>query len=165
MNSSYPIRILCAAVVAALSLAPVRALAQFNLSPFLPSGVSMSTATPQQINQAVLAAVQQNPDAAAEIAASSFQSVFEAGRYTLPGSQDSKQTVDPDGGSSDPTLEDWAQSIADAAKQGNPALAPQIDSAVASVLTAAQTAVAAGTAGGSEGGGGGTSTASTGASN
>lgn len=186
MNSSYPIRILCAAVVAVLSFAPVRALAQFNLSPFLPSGVSMDTATPQQINQAVLAAVQQNPDAAAEIAASSFQSVFEAGRYTLPGSQDSKQTVDPDGGSSDPTLEEWAQSIADAAKQGNPALAPQIDSAVASVLTAAQTAVAAGTAGGSEGGGdgggstttatappppggfgggGGTSTASTGASN
>jgi hypothetical protein len=180
MNSSIRSRVLCAAVVAAISLAPLQVFAQFDLSPFLPSGVSMNNATPQQINQAVLAAAQQNPDAAAEIASGSFQSVFDVGRYTLPGSQVGKQDADPDGGSSDPTLEEWAQSISDAAKQGNPALAPQIDSAVASALTAAQQAVASSTAGSTSGGGstgttpppmippgggGGTSTASTGASN
>jgi hypothetical protein len=179
MNSSIRSRVLCAAVVAAVCLAPLQVFAQFDLSPFLPSGVSMSNATPQQINQAVLAAAQQNPDAAAEIASGSFQSVFDAGRYTLPGSQDSKQGADPDGGSSDPTLDEWAQSISDAAKTANPALAPQIDSAVASALTSALASLPSlsptsgpdGSPGTAPpppvgfGGGGGTSTSSTGASN
>jgi hypothetical protein len=150
-SSSLRSGFFCAAIVAVLSFAPSRAFAQFDLSGFLPSGVSMGTATPQQINEAVLAAARQNPDQAADIAAGSFQSVFQAGRYTLPGSLDNKQTSDPNGGSTDPSLEDWAQSISDAAKQANPALAPQIDSAVASALTSAQTAIAAG--GGSSGGG------------
>jgi hypothetical protein len=127
--------------------------AQYDLSGFLPPGVSVNNATPQQITEAVLAAAKQNPDAAADIASGSFQSVFDAGRYTLPGAQDGKQSADPDGSSSDPTLEEWAQMIGDAAKQANPAMAPQIDSAMASALSAAQTSVATG--GGGDGGGGG----------
>jgi hypothetical protein len=127
--------------------------AQYDLSGFLPPGVSVNNATPQQITEAVLAAAKQNPDAAADIASGSFQSVFDAGRYSLPGAQDGKQSADPDGSSSDPTLEEWAQRIGDAAKQANPAMAPQIDSAMASALSAAQTSVATG--GGGDGGGGG----------
>jgi len=134
-------------------LMPAVLHAQYDLSGFLPPGVSVNNATPQQITEAVLAAAKQNPDAAADIASGSFQSVFDAGRYTLPGAQDGKQSADPDGSSSDPTLEEWAQMIGDAAKQANPAMAPQIDSAMASALSAAQTSVATG--GGGDGGGGG----------
>ena len=137
------------------ALLPAVLHAQYDLSGFLPPGVSVANATPQQITEAVLAAAKQNPDAAADIASGSFQSVFDAGRYTLAANQDGKQTADPDGSSGDPTLEDWAQMIGDAAKQANPAMAPQIDSAMASALSAAQTSVATGGGGGDGGGGGG----------
>ena len=131
-----------------------RASAQYDLSGFLPPGVSVNSATPQQIAEAVTAAVKANPDAAADIAAGSFQSVFEAGRYTLPGSQDGKQSTDPDGSAGDPTLEEWAGTIADAAKAGNPAMAPQIDSAMANALSSAQSSITSGGGGGDGGGGG-----------
>jgi len=146
------------AVVLFSALMPAVVHAQYDLSGFLPPGVSVSNATPQQITEAVLAAAKQNPDAAADIASGSFQSVFDAGRYRLAADQDGKQTADPDGSSSDPTLEEWSQMIGDAAKQANPAMAPQIDSAMASALSAAQTAVASGstgTGGGDSGGGSG----------
>jgi len=150
------IRFLCASALLGLILMPVVGHAQYDLSGFLPPGVTINNATPQQISEAVLAAAKKNPDAAADIASGSFQSVFDAGRYTLPGAQDGKQAADPDGSSSDPTLEEWAQMIGDAAKQANPAMAPQIDSAMASALSAAQNSVATGggsTSGGGSGGG------------
>lgn len=134
---------------------PTLLQAQYDLSGFLPPGVSLGNATPQQITEAVLAAAKQNPDAAADIATGSFQSVFDAGRYTLPGAQDGKQATDPDGSVGDPSLEEWAQMIGDAAKQANPAMAPQIDAAMGSALAAAQTAVASGATGGGGGDGGG----------
>lgn len=127
-------------LAAALTLV-TQARAQYDISGFLPQGVTINTATPQQITEAVVAAVQANPDTAPQVATGTFQSVVDAGRYTLEGSQDGKQGVEPDGSSSDPTLDEWGQRISDAAKQANPALAPMIDSAMASAVSNAQTAV------------------------
>ena len=143
-----------AAVACSLLLAD-RAHAQYDLSPFLPPGVTISSATPQQITEAVVAAAKADPSAAADIAAGSLKSVYTAGRYTLPGSLDGKQTTDPDGSSSDPTLDEWASRIADAAKQGNPdpVMAPKIDSAVSNTL--GSLSQVPGSGGGGDGGGGG----------
>jgi hypothetical protein len=134
-------RALCGILLAAALTFATQARAQYDISGFLPPGVTINSATPQQITEAVVAAVQANPDAAPQVATGTFQSVVDAGRYTLPGSQDGKQGVEPDGSSSDPTLDEWGQRISDAAKQANPALAPMIDSAMASAVSNAQTAV------------------------
>ena len=147
---------LLAAVACSLMFA-AKAYAQYDLSPFLPAGVSVASASPQQITEAIVAAVKADPGAAADIAAGSLQSVYSAGRYTLPGSQDGKQSADPDGSSSDPTLEDWAGRIADAAKQGNPdpLMAPKIDSAVSNKLNSLTPVPGGGDGGGGSSGGGG----------
>ncbi len=63
-------RHLCLFLALACSLIfTARASAQYDLSGFLPPGVSVNSATPQQIAEAVTAAVKANPDAAADIAA------------------------------------------------------------------------------------------------
>ena len=68
----------------------------FDLSNFFPEGITIRSATPEQIHDAVLAAARAHPNAAADIAAGSFQQVYDAGRYELPRSNDGKQSVDPE---------------------------------------------------------------------
>ena len=99
-----------------------------------PPGVDWNSATPEQMVQSVFDAAKNNPDAAADIAAAGVLAAAQTGRWPREGSQDGKQTTDPDGSGGDPTIEDVAQRIADAAKQANPAMAPQIDAAVAGAL-------------------------------
>ena len=99
-----------------------------------PPGVDWNSATPEQMVQSVFDAARNNPDAAADVAAAGVLAAAQTGRWPREGSQDGKQTTDPDGSGGDPTIEDVAGMIADAAKQANPAMAPQIDSAVAGVL-------------------------------
>ena len=109
--------------------------AQTNSPNFgFPPGVDWNTATPEQMVQSVFDAAKNNPDAAADIAAAGVLAAAQTGRWPREGSQDGKQTTDPDGSGGDPTIEDVAAMIADAAKQANPAMAPQIDSAVAGAL-------------------------------
>ena len=99
-----------------------------------PPGVDWNSATPEQMVQSVFDAAKNNPDAAADIAAAGVLAAAQTGRWPREGSQDGKQTTDPDGSGGDPTIEDVAQRIADGAKQANPAVAQQIDSAVAGAL-------------------------------
>lgn len=99
-----------------------------------PPGVDWNSATPEQMVQSVFDAAKNNPDAAADVAAAGVLAAAQTGRFPREGSQDGKQTADPDGSGGDPTIEDVAGMIADAAKQANPAMAPQIDSAVAGAL-------------------------------
>ncbi len=68
----------------------------FDLSNFFPEGTTIRSATSEQIRDAVLAAVRANPKAAADIAAGTFQQIYNAGRYELPGGVDGKQSVDPE---------------------------------------------------------------------
>lgn len=118
-----------------------------------PPGVNWNNATPEQIADAVFAAVKNNPDAAPDIAVNGLQAAAGTGRWSLVGAEDGKQAVDPDGSSGDPSLQDIANVIGDAAKRGNPAMAPQIDSAIAGALPGLMSGV--GGAGGGGGGGGG----------
>lgn len=99
-----------------------------------PPGVDWNSATPEQMVQSVFDEAKNNPDAAADVAAAGVLAAAQTGRWPREGSQDGKQTADPDGSGGDPTIEDVAGMIADAAKQANPAMAPQIDSAVAGAL-------------------------------
>ena len=117
-----------------------------------PPGVDWSNATPEQISDAVFNAVKNTPDAAPEIAVAGLQSAAGTGRWTKTAVQDGKQSVDPDGSGGDPAFEDVAGTITDAAKRANPALAPQIDSAVASALPLIISGL--GGSGGGDGGGG-----------
>ena len=99
-----------------------------------PPGVDWNSATPEQMVQSVFDAAKNSPDAAADVAAAGVLAAAQTGRWPREGSQDGKQTTDPDGSGGDPTIEEVAGMIADAAKQANPAMAPQIDSAVAGAL-------------------------------
>lgn len=119
-----------------------------------PPGVDWSTATPEQIDEAIFNAVKNNPDAAADIAVAGLQSAAGTGRWNKVGAEDGKQSVDPDGSSGDPSLEDIASVIGDAAKRANPAMAPQIDSTIAGALPGL-VAGTTGIGGGGDGGGGG----------
>ena len=92
-----------------------------------PPSVGWNSATPGQVVQSAF-------DAAADVAAAGVLAAAQTGRWPREESQDGKQTTDPDGSGGDPTIEDVAGKIADAAKQANPAMAPQIDSAVAGAL-------------------------------
>lgn len=99
-----------------------------------PPGVNWNNATPEQIAEAVFTAVKNNPDAAPDLAVNGLQAAAGTGRWNLAGAEDGKQSVDPDGSGGDPSLQDIAQVIGDAAKRANPAMAPQIDSAIAGAL-------------------------------
>lgn len=118
------------------------ALAQFNIASYFPPGVTVGNVTPDQFSEAVFNAVRENPANAAEIAAMSFESVIQAGRYNQTGG---KQGADPDGGTSDPTVEEWSDVVTEAATRAAPEMASQINQAVGTALTSTQTAIATGT--------------------
>jgi hypothetical protein len=61
---------------------------------FFPEGVNWNNATPTQISEAVFAAVKNNPDGAAEIAAASVREVTWTRRFPMP--DDGKQSVSPE---------------------------------------------------------------------
>ena len=117
-----------------------------------PPGVDWNNATPDQIADAVFNAVKSNPDAAPDIAVAGLESAAQTGRWARTAVQDGKQTTDPDGSSSEPGIEDIANVITDAASRANPAMAPQIQSAVSNAVSSLPPA---GTSGGGDGGGSG----------
>ena len=119
-----------------------------------PPGVDWNNATPDQIADAIFNAVKSNPDAAPEIAVAGLQSAAGTGRWVQTAAQDGKQSVDPDGSAGDPGIEDIANVISDAASRANPAMAPQINSAIANSLSSLPPA-GSGSSGGGDGGGGG----------
>jgi len=148
---SSPLRF-CALVL--LSSMAVAFAQSYNFG--FPPGVDWNNATPQQITDAVFNTVKNNPDAAPDIAVAGLEAAAGSGRWNNVGSQDGKQTVEDDGSSSDPSFEDVANAIADGAKRANPAMAPQIDSAVAGALPGLIAGLGtSGDGGGSSGGGGG----------
>jgi len=118
------------------------ALAQFSIASYFPPGVTINNVTPDQFSEAVFNAARENPANAPEIAAMSFESVIQAGRYNQTGG---KQDTDPDGGTSDPTVEEWSNLVTDAATRAAPEMANQISQAVGTALTSTQTAIANGT--------------------
>ncbi len=140
------------AIIALCFLSAPTAFAQFDITPYYPSGVNSSNVTPDQFVDAVFNAARENPSQAAEIASLSFESVVQAGRFTQLGG---KQDTDPDGSQGDPTVEEWANLASDAAKRAAPDMAPQIDSAMASAVSSTQAAIASGaiTPAGTDGGG------------
>jgi uncharacterized membrane protein YgcG len=139
-----------------LGLRPVfNSQAQESSTEFgFPPGVDWNNATPDQIADAVFNAVKSNPDAAPEIAVAGLESAAGTGRWVNTASQDGKQSVDPDGSAGDPGIEDIANVISDAASRANPAMAPQINSAIANSLSSLPPA-GSGSSGGGDGGGGG----------
>jgi hypothetical protein len=140
------------AFVALCVLSAPIAFAQFDITPYYPSGVNSANVTPDQFTDAVFKAARENPSQAAEIASLSFESIVQAGRFTQLGG---KQDTDPDGSQGDPTVEEWANLASDAAKRAAPDMAPQIDAAMASAVSSIQSAIASGaiTPAGTDGGG------------
>ncbi len=120
-----------------------------------PSGVDWSNANTDQISEAVFQAAQQNPDKALEIAVDALNTAKATQRFpslaSYDGKQSSDQKLDPRG-----TLEELAQRIGDAAKQANPALASQIDTALLTAVPGI--GVLTGTDGSAGGSGGGVGT-------
>lgn len=153
MKAKFPFLTFLALV---LGLMPVfNSQAQESSTEFgFPPGVDWNNATPDQIADAVYNAVKSNPDAAPEIAVAGLQSAAGTGRWVQTATQDGKQSVDPDGSAGDPGIEDIANVISDAASRANPAMAPQINSAIANSLSSLPPA-GSGSSGGGDGGGGG----------
>jgi hypothetical protein len=120
-----------------------------------PPGVDWNNATEDQIADAVFNAVKSNPNAAPEIAVAGLQSASQTGRWVRTAAQDGKQSVDPDGSAGDPGIEDIANVISDAASRANPAMAPQINSAVANAVSSLPPGGGSGSSGGGGDGGGG----------
>jgi hypothetical protein len=154
MKAKFPFITFLALV---LGLMPFfKAQAQDSLPEFaFPPGVDWSSATPDQIADAVFNAVKSNPNAAPEIAVAGLQSAAATGRWARTADRDGKQSVDPDGSAGDPGIEDIANVISDAASRANPAMAPQINSAIANSLSSLPPAGSGSSGGGGEGGGGG----------
>lgn len=121
-----------------------------------PPGVDWTSATPEQIRQAVFEAVKEDPENAVEIVRAAMEVVQQTGRFPNSGAADGKQVVDPDDGIV--TLPEIADQIAQGAIQANPALAAQITQAVNSAVASApvtQTGATQPDGGGTDGGGGG----------
>ena len=123
-----------------------------------PSGVDWSNATTDQIAEAVFQSAQQNPDQALQVAVDALNAAKATQRFPSLASYDGKQSADqrpdPQG-----TIEELAQRIGDAAKQANPALASQIDTALLTAVPGIGLLTGTdGSAGGSDGGGGGGTT-------
>ena len=120
-----------------------------------PSGVDWSNATTDQIAEAVFQSAQQNPDQALQIAVDALNAAKATQRFPSLASYDGKQSADqrpdPQG-----TIEELAQRIGDAAKQANPALASQIDTALLTAVPGI--GLLTGTDGSVDGGGGGGTT-------
>jgi uncharacterized membrane protein YgcG len=125
-----------------------------------PPGLDWSNASPEQIREAVFAAVKENPDNAIEIVQAAMENVQKTGRFPNAGAGDNKQVIDPDDGIV--TLPEVAEQIAQGAIQANPAMAAMITQAVNNALAsapitppgAAQTTDGGGTDGGGGSGGG-----------
>jgi hypothetical protein len=126
---------------------------QFVFTPSFPSGVDWSNATPDQISEAVYKAVKDNPEQAVEIATAALNAAKNTQRFPSIATSDGKQFVDPENADPTGTIEDVAQRIGNSAKQANPALAPQIDAAIASIVPTV--GMLAGLPGGGSGSGGG----------
>ena len=141
------------ALVAVFALMPAVEAQAAPVEFGFPPGVDWNNATPDQIADAVFNAVKSNPDAAPDIAVAGLESAAQTGRWARTAVQDGKQTMDPDGSSSDPGIEDIANVITDAASRANPAMAPQIQSAVSNAVSTLP--AASGSSGGGDGGGGG----------
>lgn len=120
-----------------------------------PSGVDWSNATTDQISEAVFQSAQQNPDQALQVAVDALNAAKATQRFPSLASYDGKQSADqrpdPQG-----TIEELAQRIGDAAKQANPALASQIDTALLTAVPGI--GLLTGTDGSVDGGGGGGTT-------
>lgn len=99
----------------------------------LPFGRTWQTATPDQIADAVLEAVKRNPESAPEIVRAAIQSVRMTGRFPSSGPGDGKQVIE-DNGDEERSLEEMAAMIGNAAKEGNPGMATEIDQAVMGAL-------------------------------
>jgi hypothetical protein len=154
MKANFPFLTFLALV---LGLMPVfNSQAQESSTEFgFPPGVDWNNATPDQIADAVFNAVKSNPDAAPEIAVAGLESAAGTGRWVNTASQDGKQSVDPDGSAGSPGIEDIANVISDAASRANPAMAPQINSAVANAVSSLPPGGGSGSSGGGGDGGGG----------
>jgi hypothetical protein len=61
---------------------------------YFPEGVTWENVSPDQVSEAVFAAVVANPDRAAEIAANGFGNAMRTGRFPI--AADAKQSVDPE---------------------------------------------------------------------
>jgi hypothetical protein len=123
-----------------------------------PPGVDWSNASPEQIREAVFAAVKENPDEAIEIVQAAMENVQQTGRFPNEGAGDGKQVIDPDDGII--TLPEIAEQIAQGAIQANPAMAAMITQAVNNAVASApitQPGATQTTDGGGTDGGGGTS--------
>ena len=123
-----------------------------------PPGVDWSNASPEQIREAVFAAVKENPDDAIEIVQAAMENVQKTGRFPNEGAGDNKQVIDPDDGIV--TLPEVAEQIAQGAIQANPAMAAMITQAVNNAVASApitQPGATQTTDGGGTDGGGGTS--------
>lgn len=123
-----------------------------------PPGVDWSNATPEQIREAVFAAVKKDPENAVEIVKAAMEMVQQTGRFPNSGAADGKQVVDPEDGIV--TLPEVADQIAQGAIQANPAMASQIAQAVNGAVASAPVTPpggvqADGGGSGGEGGGGG----------
>jgi hypothetical protein len=136
----------------ALHSAPAQ---QFVFTPSFPSGVDWSNATPDQISKAVYEAVQDNPDQAVEIVTAALNAAKNTQRFPSIATSDGKQFVDPENTDPTGTIEDVAQRIGNAAKQANPAMAPQIDAAITSMVPTVSMIGGSSGSGGSGGGSGG----------
>ena len=99
----------------------------------LPFGKSWETATPEDIREAVLAAVKRNPDRAPELVQAAIQTVSATGRFPSSGAGDSKQVIEDDG-NGETSLQELAAMIGGAATEGNPDMADAIAQAVAGAL-------------------------------
>jgi len=154
MKTKFPFITFLALVLGLMPSLSVQA--QEGSSEFaFPPGVDWNNATEDQIADAVFNAVKSNPDAAPEIAVAGLQSAAGTGRWARTAVQDGKQTADPDGSSGDPGIEDIANVISDAASRANPAMAPQINSAIANSLSSLPPAGSGSSGSGGDGGGGG----------
>ena len=124
-----------------------------------PPGLDWSNASPEQIREAVFAAVKENPDNAIEIVQAAMENVQNTGRFPNAGAGDNKQVIDPDDGIV--TLPEVAEQIAQGAIQANPAMAAMITQAVNNAVASAPITQPGATqttdGGGTDGGGGGTS--------
>lgn len=99
----------------------------------LPFGKTWQNASPEDIREAVLAAVKRNPDRAPELVQAAIQSVRMTGRFPSSGAGDAKQVVEDDG-NGETSLEELAAMIGSAATEGNPAMADAIAQAVNAAL-------------------------------
>lgn len=100
-----------------------------------PPGVDWNNASPEQIREAVFAAVKENPDDAVEIVQAAMENVQKTGRFPNVGAGDNKQVIDPDDGIV--TLPEVAEQIAQGAIQANPAMAALITQAVNNAVASA----------------------------